>query len=235
MEDARAAGFTTREAYAAMRRHELDAALDMAGIASDRRCSLDFIDKDTYLHLSDLVARLTLFIAQLGPAIVLSPAYEGGHPDHDSTAFAVAVARGRVDGGFVHREYRLYHAGPDERMHTEDFLPDDRVTAEIYLLSPAERATKAEMLACFETQAHVVSLFQTENELFRDAPRYDFTRPPHEGPLLYERWGWPISGAEWRRRAREVTVTDGSSHAYRRPIFGSDMSWRPQHHLRNRM
>jgi N-acetylglucosamine malate deacetylase 2 len=39
------------------------------------------------------------------------------------------------------------------------------------------------------------------NERFRDAPAYDFTRPPHEGPLMYERWNFDLSGAGWRKCA----------------------------------
>ena len=29
----------------------------------------------------------------------------------------------------------------------------------------------------------------------------DFTRAPHEGELLYERWGFPITGERWRSLA----------------------------------
>ena len=213
MDDARAAGFSSREAYADTRRSELYSALAVAGITPDRCYSFDFVDKETYLHLPEFLEKMTVLIEELRPALVLSPAYEGGHPDHDSTALAVAMARDRLNRSFQHREYRLYHAGPDGSMRTNDFLPDDRVPAEVDFLSPEEREIKSRMLSCFETQAHVVRLFTLENELFRDAPRYNFTFPPHDGPLLYERWGWPITGEEWRRLAREL---------YGRPISGAE-------------
>ncbi|HLJ47304.1 MAG TPA: PIG-L family deacetylase [Bryobacteraceae bacterium] len=236
MDDARGAGFSSRAAYADTRRNELYFALAVAGIAPDRCYAFDFVDKETYRHLPELVEKTTALIEELQPTLVLSPAYEGGHPDHDSTALAVAIARDRLNHAFQHREYRLYHAGPDGSMQRDDFLPDDHVTTEVDLLSAEERELKSRMLSCFLTQTHVISLFTVENELFRDAPRYNFNHPPHDGPLLYERWGWPITGEDWRRNAREireVTVTRDSAHECGRPIFGSDISWRPQQ-LRNR-
>ena len=36
-------------------------------------------------------------------------------------------------------------------------------------------------------------------ERFRPTPGYDFSRPPHPGLLWYERLGWPLDGARWRR------------------------------------
>ncbi len=46
------------------------------------------------------------------------------------------------------------------------------------------------MLACFRTQAAILSHFDRQAERFRPAPAYDFTAPPHPGPLNYEDWGW---------------------------------------------
>jgi hypothetical protein len=57
------------------------------------------------------------------------------------------------------------------------------------------------MFECFSSQAKVLRGFDIAVERFRRAPRYDFTRPPHEGPLHYERLGWPLTGAAFRRAA----------------------------------
>jgi hypothetical protein len=42
-------------------------------------------------------------------------------------------------------------------------------------------------------------MFPIDREQFRPAPKYDFSRPPHEGPLYYEirKLGW--TWTEWRR------------------------------------
>jgi hypothetical protein len=66
------------------------------------------------------------------------------------------------------------------------------------VLSPEEQAIKTQMFAAYPSQAEVLKNFPVSEEMFRDAPTYNFRLPPHEGPLLYERWGWGISGAEWR-------------------------------------
>lgn len=77
-------------------------------------------------------------------------------------------------------------------------------TEETVILTPAERELKRKMLRCFTTQQTILKEFSVQHELFRPAPLYDFSEPPHPGPLLYERWGWGISGDTWRRRAREA-------------------------------
>ena len=60
------------------------------------------------------------------------------------------------------------------------------------------------MLACFRTQADILSRFDPVVERLRPAPAYDFTQPPHPGPLNYETWGWALTGARWRQLATEV-------------------------------
>jgi hypothetical protein len=54
----------------------------------------------------------------------------------------------------------------------------------VLALTPRERDLKYEMLACFRTQQEILSRFGVEFERFRTAPAYDFTMPPHPGPLL---------------------------------------------------
>jgi LmbE family N-acetylglucosaminyl deacetylase len=202
--DAHAAGFTSRRAYAAVRRRELREALSLVGMAPQNFRAFSYVDKELYQHLPELIARIVATIEELRPSLVLSPAYEGGHPDHDATALAVAAARQRVCSSFQHREYRLYHAGPDGGIETRDFLPYPGNPVEVLPLSGAEMDKKRQMMAVFRTQKHMLEQFPVTDERFRDAPSYDFTHPPHPGMLLYERWGWRISGADWRLRAGQA-------------------------------
>ena len=46
--------------------------------------------------------------------------------------------------------------------------------------------------------------FPIEMERFRVAPCYDFSRPPHAGPLWYEILGFSMGGEMWRRAAAET-------------------------------
>ena len=61
------------------------------------------------------------------------------------------------------------------------------------------------MIALFVTQRETLSPFATPTALaterFRLSPRCDFSRPPHPGPLWYERLGFPVTYEAWRERA----------------------------------
>lgn len=73
-------------------------------------------------------------------------------------------------------------------------------------LTPAEQRRKQATLGRFHTQREFLSRFPTGAEHFRPAPAYDFGLPPHPGPLNYERWGWPLTGARWRELARQARL-----------------------------
>src|SRR5207302_8780727 len=96
-----------------------------------------------------------------------------------------------------------------------EFLPsngDQNAIGEVLLqLSPEERARKARMLGCYVSQWHVVSEFPLEPERLRVAPVYDFTRPPHPGPLWYECLHWAMTGAKWREIAAAVLSRYGAA------------------------
>lgn len=68
-------------------------------------------------------------------------------------------------------------------------------------LSEELRDLKRHMFDCYITQRHVLQAFPIDSERFRPAPVYDFTRPPHAGPLHYEQFDWEITGEKWRRLA----------------------------------
>jgi LmbE family N-acetylglucosaminyl deacetylase len=208
-------GFPTREAYAEARRAELLEAMRRLRIPESNCHQCPYPDKDAYLYLSTLVLRVDACIERLQPSIVLSHAYEGGHPDHDAAAFAVAMVR-RIRGGFRYLEFPLYHGGPDGEMISGDFLDPDSSRDGESRLSREEREWKAELLGCFRTQAEMLSRLTLEHERLRESPAYDFTRSPHAGLLLYERWGWNVTGLTWRQqalRAESYFGCDSSAHS----------------------
>jgi N-acetylglucosamine malate deacetylase 2 len=213
--DALAAGFASCKAYADERRRELDDAVSLIRIGPEQLRRFSYVDKESHLHIPELIERMTALIRELQPTAVLSPAYEGGHPDHDTTAFAVAVARRHITQSFCHLEYRLYHAGPNGAMVTDEFLPQPMNHVEVCPHTRDEQQLKRRMLACFRTQQHILREFSVKNEQFRPAPSYDFARPPHDGMLMYEQWGWAISGKEWRDYAAEAEDMVGSPAALR--------------------
>ncbi|HEX2865894.1 MAG TPA: PIG-L family deacetylase [Ignavibacteriales bacterium] len=205
--DARATGFNSNLDYARARRQELYRALEIAGIPPDRCLEMGFKDQETSFNLIPLSERLEEVLRELRPEIILTHAYEGGHPDHDSTAFAVHLAASSIYGkGFappVLIEFTSYHDSHGQ-IRTSEFLsdPDERTCT--IVLSEEERITKKRMLDCFLTQKNVLSVFNIEKEAFRFAPFYDFLKPPHAGTLYYEHFDWGIKGENWRRFASEA-------------------------------
>lgn len=209
MIDARRLGFRSRGAYAAARRAELREALARIPIPAQHCLSFTIADQEAYLHLPWLIRRTESLVRKLRPTIVLSPCYEGGHPDHDSAAFVIAQIRKKL-GSFRHLEFPLYHL-EHGRIRFSTF-PDSYADAEIeeLRLSPSERRLKQSMMRCFRTQRGILQTFGVDYEYFCEARPHDFRRAPYPGPLVYEQWGWRITGKAWRREAR-IALGAGSA------------------------
>lgn len=190
--------------YAMRRMFELIAAVKLAGLCCEQLRPIRFRDQSASRSLVELTQRLASLIAAKKPDAVLTHPYEGGHPDHDATAFAVhAACRAMLEPPPI-MEMAFYHCGP-HGIRTGEFLPDGETPGITLPLNPDEIAFKRRLLNCFASQAETLGYFRLEAECFRIAPAYDFTRPPHEGRLFYEYFNWGIrSGAEWRALAREA-------------------------------
>lgn len=208
-------GFTgSREEYAATRRRELAAAMALAGLGTDRLISIeDVADQEACLAMPYLARTVVRLCRELAIEIVLTLAYEGGHPDHDAAAFAVRAAiellRNQGEKPPTIVEMPLYHAQPGiprgDVLVTQEFLQPEGSGNQVVRkdLSSAERTRKLRMYDCFVTQRHILPWFlPSVHESFREAPVYDFTRPPHAGELQYELWGFPVTGERWRELAR---------------------------------
>lgn len=197
--DAEAAGHASASAYAAARRAELADAL-AAGRCRAPCLELGVPDQAASDRMAAVADRLAVIFTERGVRAVLTHPYEGGHPDHDATAFAAHLAAGRARPPPALVEMAGYHAGADGGVVTSRFLPGDPAPT-VVALDEAERAAKGAMLRCFRSQQATLAIFGCEAECFRPAPRYDFGRPPHPGTLHYERHDWGMTGARWRALA----------------------------------
>lgn len=200
--DGRAAGYGLREDYAAARRQELRNALELAGIGEDRTHTLGFIDQEASFGMPEVARRLTAFFEEWRPRAVLTHPYEGGHPDHDATAFAVHAACALVPAPPAIYEFTSYHVY-DSQMEVGLFLRGEEA-GEAVVLTDELRKRKALMLESFATQREMLRHFPVDVERFRAAPAYDFTQSPHPGTLFYEQFDWGITGRQWRRLATEA-------------------------------
>ncbi len=203
---AQRAGYATSAEYAEARRQELCNALDLAGIDEKRLRPLGFTDQGTWLEMATLAERMTEVLNELRPHAVLTHPYEGGHPDHDSTAFAVHAACLRMAQPPPLYEFTCYHAldGNTGAIETGRFLPSGD-SGEAIVLTHQERERKCAMFACFASQGDMLRHFPLDVERFRAAPVYDFTQPPHPGHLFYEHFDWGTDGERWRLLAGEAS------------------------------
>jgi LmbE family N-acetylglucosaminyl deacetylase len=184
-----------REVYAAARAAEARAALAVAGVTRIRPLGVN--DQEASFDLESLMKEVDM--AMRDADVVVTCAYEGGHPDHDACALAVHAAA-RIRGAPI-VEMALYHAR-DGAFVAGEFL--DGEEGEVVDLTADQRARKQRMFDCYATQRDVLEQFPIGRERFRMAPHYDFTMRPHDGPLWYEILGWPMTGTRWRQLAAEA-------------------------------
>jgi len=196
-----AAGFDKRSEYARARKEECVAALAIANVPEDRVIDLEITDQHASVCLADLTKKITKFLQQSSADIVLTHAYEGGHPDHDATAFAAhAAVRLMKQNGFrppVLFEMALHPSG-DFRAKLPDFLSGAEREMTTLLLDDQAKELKQRMFACFETQRESLEVSPIGPEKFRQPLAYDFSAPPQDGKLHYDKFEWAPSSDEWQ-------------------------------------
>jgi thioesterase domain-containing protein len=208
MSYARDIGFTTRTAYAAARRAEVERALATGEAQNACAIWFDIDDQELAFHMADTAKRLARLFAEHGIEMVLTHPFEGGHPDHDAAAFSVwAAASLMVRAGDTAPdigEMAFYHARADGIVRQR--FPESPGSAEFALiLDEAAWARKSRMLASFKTQHGTLTEFDSRIERLRLAPSYDFTASRH-GPLLHD-------GDEWRQAAQAALARLGLAKA----------------------
>ena len=189
-----------RNHASAARRREVEAALRIAGLnpALTLLPHLDIADQEAALDMSGIARRLAkLFVSERFDVVITHP-YEGGHPDHDASAFGVHAARELVEREHLREapllaEMTSYHASDDGLVTATFRAPAGRFCRAAHPgeLSDEARSRRRAMLAAFESQRDVLRVFADEREPLRCAPQYDFREAP-PAPRHYEslRFGW---------------------------------------------
>ena len=195
-----------REEYAALREAEAQHALRLAGVPPARILLLGAADQEAVFTLDALVTPFLLAVMRIRPEWIITHAYEGGHPDHDSAAFVASTAinllKQQQTGRPTLLEMTSYYAENDHRV-SGSFLAHQDQGWPLWLTSE-ELSRKREMCSCYFSQANVLRDFPLEPERLRRAPVYDFLQPPHSGKLWYEQMGWPMTGSQWCKLARQA-------------------------------
>lgn len=189
--------FGSRENYAVVREDEARVALAAVSVNGveflARRAGAPLIDQLLYRSLPAAFAALSKIIADLRPECLLTLAYEGGHPDHDSVSFLAA----QLGRGFSLPvwEMPLYHKTPAGGGIYQRFVEEHGEVVEHHVAGE-ELAAKGRMLGCYKSQFDSLPSFKAELERFRPQAAYNYSCRPHAGKLNYEIWQWRMTPEE---------------------------------------
>ena len=207
LSEAKAAGFDDVASYAVARSRECREALAFADVPEDR--IIDFAVPDTAACecLPDLTKRIASFLQEAGTDIVVTHPYEGGHPDHDATAFATHAALRLMELSGL-KPPALFemalHPGSDEVSKLPEFLPGAEGETTTLVLDQRATELKRQMFECLQSQRRSMQASPVGLERFRQPPQYDFSVPPQAGQLHYEKFDWAPRSSEWQSRARKA-------------------------------
>ena len=189
--------YGSRTAYAKLREEEARAALEAVGVSAveflSRRVQAPLIDQLLYKSLAPAFAALSSIVEQFRPRCLLTLAYEGGHPDHDSVSF-LSAQLGKSYSIPVW-EAPLYHRSTTGQGMYQQFVREHSDVVE-HEVNGGELENKMRMLACYKSQFDALPSFRPELERFRPQASYDYSRRPHEGKLNYEVWQWRMTPEE---------------------------------------
>jgi N-acetylglucosamine malate deacetylase 2 len=199
------AGYSKRSDYAQARLSECRKALALANVDPENVIEFGLGGSQTPFKLADLTRRVAAFLRHTSPDVVLTHPYEGGHPDHDATAFAThAALRLLRRNGFKPPSIFEIAIRPsrDGTKRVLDFLPTGAGEITTLMLDEKTLDLKRQMFACFTTQPDLPRETAFSRERFRKPPRYDFALPPKGGTRNYENFG--AVTAEWQELVREA-------------------------------
>ncbi len=202
--DVHNAGCAGWREYSAMRQREMKAALARVGLQNSEIYRFEYPDQQAVLHITEIATRLTEIINRVSPAFVFTHPYEGGHPDHDSASLALHLAVQKLQRVPEVLEFASYHATLTG-VETERFIGQSDTQS----LNAEQRDRKRAILDCYASQSSVLSMFPLEHEPLRAVPHYNYRSLPNSGLILYERWGWKLTGLEWLDHAQRA-IADSS-------------------------
>src|SRR6185312_635071 len=132
----------------------------------------------------EAVGRIAQILADHAIEALWTPAWEGGHQDHDVANFLAS----RAAGGRQVTEFAEYNRGGGAARWNRFAIPNGTETE--LRLTPDEIAAKRRLVAIYGSESANLAGAQFEVESHRPLPEYDYGKPPHDGMLLRERFHW---------------------------------------------
>lgn len=219
-----------------VREDEMRRAMDATGV--ERRHLLRLPDGGLIGALPEACAMLHRLVAELRPRVVIGPAFEGGHADHDATSFALAEACRRAKRNVRVFEYPCYAPDADAANGLRlGAFPANAPGVRRVRLDKAAMRCKASMVDAYVSQKQVFELLgwrASDEEYFRECPSdRDYRRPPCRGLDSYAHWFNRRSQDRFEQLAAAIAscslegppsdITDaGDTLRFRQAIAGSD-------------
>ena len=175
-------GNAVKRAVAATRFKEACTALAVIGIDAAEIICLGFPDAGLHRYIPEASQDIATLIRAIVPRAIYVHAMEGGHRDHDVTAFIVQEVSTRLLIGpvFEWAEYNSEAPGgqpiSDARFASDPYVPDFECTPTPF--DQGEFTRKQEMLAQYASQAVSIRYYPFRSEILRNA------RPIHLLPRL---------------------------------------------------
>jgi LmbE family N-acetylglucosaminyl deacetylase len=203
--------YGSREAYATLRQQEAQRALARIGVQRVEFVSDGYhgrmrpgggaasdilVDQELFRNLPAAWRELTDAIERLQPQALLTLAYEGGHPDHDSCNLLGSLAARKF--GLPAWEAPIYNRACEadaDRLETQRFAKENGTETDVRPTA-LEVKHKRAMWSEYASQGDFLQFFSPEKEHVRPLPAYDYSVPPHPGQLNYERWQWSMTGKD---------------------------------------
>jgi LmbE family N-acetylglucosaminyl deacetylase len=165
--------FGTPRRCARIRREEAAAALAIVDVP--KPVFLGFPDGRLYRNLAPAYRHLSELVRRIAPQIVMTHAYEGGHPDHDACSFLASRLARKFDLECWEMPYYRPTGLQEGGVVIQQFL---RGLNQESLADPtaAEVSTKRAMFAAHRSQCSVLADFDPARECYRPQPAYDYSK-----------------------------------------------------------
>jgi LmbE family N-acetylglucosaminyl deacetylase len=174
-------------AQVARRWREAQAAQALLGLEEAGR--QDVPTRSLRLRMAETLALIQRTLAATGATMLWTPAYEGGHQDHD---VANALAS-RLGPRVMVWEFSEYH-NAGGRVHAQAFIAENG-SETVLTLAADEVARKRAALALYASEQANLGYVGCAREAFRPLATYDYAQAPHPGVLFHARfryvWGHP--------------------------------------------
>ena len=134
------------------------------------------------MHIVKTINKIKLIVQTHNITTIFTPAYEGGHQDHDVSNFIASKFIKQLNV-YEFAEYNNFGG----KSVSNTFIGED-TNEEILILNDKEISYKKKMLNIYKSETKNLGHIKVVRETLRKLKSYDYSQRPHKGKLFYERF-----------------------------------------------